>query len=69
MLMERIEMLETYVDNLSMKETVSVVNDFIANKRPLHLMGVNADKINELRRKPKLKKIINSCDIIKLQKP
>ena len=43
MLMERIEMLETYVDNLSMKETVSVVNDFIANKRPLHLMGVNAD--------------------------
>ena len=64
MLMERIEMLETYVDNLSMKETVSVVNDFIANKRPLHLMGVNADKINESRRKPKLKKIINSCDII-----
>lgn len=62
--MERIEILETFVDNLSMMETVAVVDSFIIDRRPLHLMGVNADKINELRKEPELKKIINSCDVI-----
>lgn len=54
--MERIEILETFVDNLSMMETVAVVDSFIIDRRPLHLMGVNADKINELRKEPELKK-------------
>lgn len=62
--MERIKILDTYVDNLSMEETVSVVDGFIVRKKPLHLMGVNADKINELRQNPRLKEIVNSCAVI-----
>lgn len=62
--MDRIEILGTYVDNLSMEETVSLVDGFIAGGKPLHLMGVNADKINMLRQEPKLKKIVNDCDVI-----
>ncbi len=62
--MERIKILETCVDNLSMEETVSVVNGFISKRKPLHLMGVNADKINMLRQEPRLKKIVNDCDVI-----
>lgn len=62
--MERIGMLDTYVDNLTMGETVLVVDQFIQERKPLHLMGVNADKINMLRKEPHLRKIVNSCDVI-----
>ena len=62
--MERIKILDTYVDNLSMKETVEYVDTFIREKKPLHLVGVNADKINELQENERLKDIVNGCDII-----
>ena len=62
--MERILIMDTYVDNLSMTETVEYVDEFIRNKKPLHLVGVNADKINELQKNSRLKKIINESDII-----
>lgn len=62
--MERIEILNTFADNLTMKETVAIVDNYIINNKPLHLMGVNADKINELQDNPRLKKIVNECGII-----
>ena len=46
---ERIEMLGATIDVLDMKDTVDLVEKYILAKEPLHLMGVNADKINELR--------------------
>lgn len=61
---DRILLLDTYVDNLSMEETVDAVDEFISNSQPLHLMGVNADKINMLRKNMRLKEIINTCDVI-----
>ncbi|MDD7738625.1 MAG: WecB/TagA/CpsF family glycosyltransferase [Fusicatenibacter sp.] len=63
-MMNRIKILDTYVDNLTMAETVTVVDQFIKEKKPLHLMGVNADKINMLRKDPQLKDIVNGCDVI-----
>lgn len=47
-----------------MIETVNEVDQYIKKQRPLHLMGVNADKINELQKDKKLKEIINNCEII-----
>lgn len=62
--MERIKILDTFVDNLSMQETVDVVDGYIRENRPLHLMGVNADKINTLRKNARLKEIVNGCEVI-----
>lgn len=62
--MERITLLSTNVDNLTMKETVDAVDEYIQNHKPLHLMGVNADKINTLRKNNRLKEIVNGCGII-----
>ena len=47
-----------------MQETVDEVEKYIINRQPLHLMGVNADKINELNSDEELRRIVNSCDII-----
>lgn len=62
--MERIKILDTFVDNLSMKETVRLVDKYIQKGKPLHLMGVNADKINTLQKNTRLKDIVNNCEII-----
>lgn len=61
---KRIKILNTYVDNLTMKETIGVVDNYISSGKPLHLMGVNADKINLLNKNEKLKKIVNGCEVI-----
>lgn len=60
----RIHLLNTYIDVLSLNQTVHEVNTYISNKCPLHLMGVNADKINMLNITPQLREIVNNCDII-----
>lgn len=62
--MERIQMLNTFVDNLSMKETIMVVDKYIQKQIPLHLMGINADKINALQNNARLRKIVNECKVI-----
>lgn len=60
----RIQMLNTYIDVLSMEETVSLVDKYALTKTPLHLMGVNADKINEINKNEKMMQIVNSCGVI-----
>ncbi|MBS5116130.1 MAG: WecB/TagA/CpsF family glycosyltransferase [Erysipelotrichaceae bacterium] len=61
---KRIIILDTLIDMLSMDETVDLVNQYIKTNTPLHLIGVNADKINELNKNQKMKEIVNKCGII-----
>ena len=49
---------------MDVKETIDLVEQYVIQKEPLHLMGVNADKINECCDNPLLKKIVNSCGVI-----
>lgn len=61
---KRISLLNTTIDVLSFNETISLVERYVMAKEPLHLMGVNADKINELNKNKRLKQIVNSCGVI-----
>jgi len=61
---KRIKLLNTTIDVLSANETISLVEKYIMAKEPLHLMGVNADKINEVNANERMKQIVNSCGII-----
>lgn len=61
---KRITILNTVIDVLTMKETIKLVEKYVETKTPLHLMGVNADKINEVNKNEKMKEIVNSCGII-----
>ncbi|MBU5284242.1 WecB/TagA/CpsF family glycosyltransferase [Limosilactobacillus reuteri] len=60
----RISILDIQIDVLTRKETVSLVEQYVKTKTPLHLMGVNADKINESSKNGLLKEIVNKCGII-----
>lgn len=61
---KRVVILNTIVDVLTVKETIDLVEKYIKTKTPLHLMGVNADKINEVNENPLMKEIVNKCGII-----
>ena len=52
------------IDPLTMDETVQEVEKFVIEQRPLHLMGVNADKINQCQSDEAIKKIVNESEII-----
>ena len=52
------------IDPLTMDETVQAVEHFVIEQRPLHLMGVNADKINQCQSDEAIKKIVNESEII-----
>lgn len=60
----RICILNTLIDKFTMDETIHEVNKYIMGKEPLHLMGVNADKVNMLNQNERLKEIVNNCGII-----
>lgn len=61
---KRIIILNTIIDVLSVNETIELVEKYVKTKTPLHLMGVNADKINEVNKNKKMMEIVNSCGII-----
>lgn len=61
---KRITILNTTIDVLTVRETIDLVEEYVKSKTPLHLMGVNADKINEVNENELMKKIVNSCGII-----
>lgn len=61
---KRICILNTLIDSLTIDETLDKVNQYIVDRKPLHLMGVNADKINMMNKNERLKEIVNRCGII-----
>ncbi len=62
--MTKIKLFDIEFDALTMAETVSLVEDKIKQHIPTHLLGVNADKINELNTSEKFNEIIKSAEII-----
>jgi len=61
---ERLDVLGCSVDNLTMEETLAVVEGFIASGRPHQHVVVNVDKIVKARDDAALREIINGCDLI-----
>lgn len=59
-----VSILGVKVHPLTISETLTEVEQYIIDRKPLHLMGVNADKINLCQTDDKLKQIVNGCDII-----
>lgn len=57
-------MLGAHIDVLTMAETVAQVDQYIRRREPLHLMGVNADKINQMYRDAAFAALVNACGII-----
>lgn len=62
--MPRIHLLNTFVDNLTMQETLQLVNESIEQKKQLHHTVVNAGKIVAMQNDEVLRKSVNEADLI-----
>lgn len=60
----RITLMGCQVDNLSMEETLQVIEGFIRSGRPHQHVVVNVDKIVKAQHDAELRQIINGCDLI-----
>ena len=61
---KRVTILGADIDVLDTAQTVALVEQYVQQKEPLHLIGVNADKLNEMAKNPRLAKIVNNCGVI-----
>ena len=62
--MNRITICDIPVDALTMKETVTLIDNAIIEKRPTHHVVINAVKVANAQKDKELKDSIINCDII-----
>lgn len=63
-MLEFVKILDVKINPLTMKETLVEVEKYLIKEKPLHLMGVNADKINLCLNNEEIKKIVNDSEIV-----
>ena len=61
---ERYEILNTYVDAVSMDETLDKVEQIIKEGKPTQHVVINASKVNLMERDEELREIVNACPLI-----
>lgn len=61
---KRVKFLNTYVDALTMEETLEKIKDHIENKDCVQHVVINAGKVNLMQENEELTKIINECPLI-----
>ncbi len=61
---KRYRILNTYVDILSMEETIEKVENIIKTGEPVQHVVINASKVNMMEKDGRLRDIVNSCPII-----
>lgn len=61
---KRVRFLNTYVDALTMEQTLVKIEDSIKNREYIQHVVINASKINLMQKNKELTEIINECPII-----
>lgn len=60
----RYKIMNTYVNAVSMDETIRRVEKIIENGKPIQHVVINASKVNLMEDDPELRRIVNSCPLI-----
>ncbi len=60
----RYQILNTYVNAVSMEETLAEVEKIIAEGKPTQHVVINASKVNLMNESEELRKIVNACPLI-----
>ena len=61
---ERVTLFGCNMDNVSMEETLEIVEGFVRSGRPHQHVVVNVDKLVKASRDEGLRRIINACDLV-----
>ncbi|MDE7309036.1 MAG: glycosyltransferase, partial [Lachnospiraceae bacterium] len=62
--MHKQPLLNTYASNLTMSETVSMIDRFISEKKKSYIVAINVDVVMKIEKDDILKKITDNADIV-----
>lgn len=62
--MEKQALLNTYVNNLNMLETIEAIEKMIASDKKSYVVAINVDVVMKIEKDPYLKKIVDSADMV-----
>lgn len=62
--MEKQQLLNTYVNNLDMGETLTAIEGFIEEKKNAYVVAINVDVVVRIEKDPYLKEITDSADMV-----
>lgn len=60
----KVNILGTLVDKVTMEEALAKVEEYIAGKKPRHIITLNAEIIYRAQKEPRLKTVINQADLV-----
>lgn len=62
--MEKQPLLNTYINNVTMTETVEAIEHMIASGKKSYIVAINVDVVMKIENDPYLKKIVDSADMV-----
>lgn len=62
--MKKQPLLNTYVNNVTMEETIGRIEDMIASKKRSYVVAINVDVVIKIEKDPYLKEITDNADMV-----
>ena len=62
--MQKQQLLNTYVNNLTMSETIDAVEELIKSEKKSYVVAINVDIVIKIENDPYLKKIVDNADMV-----
>ena len=62
--MEKQALLNTYVNNVDMSETICAIEEMIASKNKSYIVAINVDVVMKIENDSYLKKIVDDADMV-----
>ena len=63
-MMKKQALLNTYINNLDMKESIQLINQMITEKKESYVVPINVDVVVKIEHDPYLKKIVDDADMV-----
>ena len=62
--MHRMKLLNTYVNNLSLQEIFSCIDECIGKRRYIHLVSLNVDQVVKIEHNPEFRNAVNHAELV-----
>lgn len=62
--MKKQPLLNTYVNNIDMSETITLIEQMIAGNKKAYVVAINVDVVIKIEHDSELKKVVDSADMV-----
>ena len=62
--MEKQALLNTYINNVTMPETIAAIEQMIADNKKSYVVAINVDVVMKIENDPYLKQVVDNADMV-----